>query len=124
MQTRYSLIRRLTLYFSLVAFLVSSISYPVRGASKIPGIKKGKNLHTQETYVGKIKSIDTKERVLVLTPTEGDQEENFEYEKGVRVVSAHKSGELKVTDLTVGMLVTLYLKNAKNSSRVYQILIM
>jgi hypothetical protein len=93
-------------------------------ASKIPLIKKKGGGSGEQTFVGKISSIDLKNRVLVVTTTEGEQQESFEYKKGVRVTSAHQAGEMKVSDLKTGMLVTLYIKASKSSSQVYEILIM
>lgn len=91
----------------------------------VPGLHKKKgNIHREQTFVGKIKSINTKERTLVLATTEGDQEETFEYKKGVRVTSAHLAGELRISDLKVGMLVTLFMKSTKSSTEIYEILIM
>jgi hypothetical protein len=111
-----------------IPLLTASLSLhtgTVYGSPKIPGVKKKKETQKKEhTFVGKIKSIDIKNRVLVLTTTEGDQEETFNYKKGVRITSAHKAGDLKVSDLTAGMLVTLYMKSSKSSSEVYEILLM
>jgi hypothetical protein len=111
-----------------VSFATVSLYIPTAttyGGPKIPVVKKKKESQKKEhTFVGKIKSIDVKKRVLVLTTTEGDQEEAFNYKKGVRITSAHKAGNLKVSDLTAGMLLTLYIKSSNSSSEVYEILIM
>lgn len=98
----------------------------IYGGPQIPGIKKkkGESQKSDHTFVGKVKSIDTKSRTLVLTTTEGEQEETFNYKKGVRITSVHKTGELKISELAVGMLVTLYIKSSKSSSEVYEILLM
>jgi hypothetical protein len=98
----------------------------VYGGPKIPRVKKkkGESQKSDHTFVGKIKSINTKSRTLVLTTTEGEQEETFNYKKGVRITSVHKTGELKVSELAAGMLVTLYIKSSKSSSEVYEILLM
>jgi hypothetical protein len=109
--------------FSLSVLTDASLIY---GSPKIPGVKKkkGESQNSEHTFVGKIKSIDAKNRILVLTTTEGDQEETFNYKKGVRITSAHKTGELKISELVAGMLVTLYIKSSKSSSEVYEILLM
>jgi hypothetical protein len=98
----------------------------IYGSPGVPGVKKkkGESQKSDHTFVGKIKSIDAKNRILVLTTTEGDQEETFNYKKGVRITSAHKTGELKISELVAGMLVTLYIKSSKSSSEVYEILLM
>ena len=107
-----------------VALLIAAIASLSLAISGIPGLRKKSSAKSEQTFVGKIKSIDTKKRVLVLTTTEGDQEESFDFKKGVRVTSAHKAGNLKVSDLTVGMLVTVYIKSNKSSSEIFEILIM
>lgn len=109
----------------LVGSIFGTLVSGLYAGTKIPLVKKKKaHIRGEQTFVGKIKSIDTKERVLVLTTTEGDQEESFDYKRSVRITSAHKQGGLKVSDLTVGMLVTLYIKSSKSSSEIYEILIM
>lgn len=109
----------------LILSLLVDVSLLYSGP-KIPGVKKkkGESQKSERTFVGKIKSIDTKNRILVLTTTEGDQEESFNYKKGVQITSAHKTGGLKISELAVGMLVTLYIKTSKSSSEVYEILLM
>lgn len=124
--SRYS--RRRSNFCLLLAgwmFLAASSAF-LQASPRIPVIKKKKksSVRSEQTFVGKIKSIDTKERILVLTTTEGGQEESFDYKKGVRVTSAHKAGELKISDLAAGLLVTLYIKPTKSASEVYEILIM
>lgn len=108
---------------AVVLLVLLSASVSLAGP-RIPGIRKKSSAKTEQTFVGKIKSIDTKRRVMVLMTTEGDQEESFDYKKGVRITSAHKAGQLKVSDLAVGMLVTAYIKSNKSSSEIYEILIM
>jgi|GEM_PF-4183648 len=114
---------RLACYIAGIALLASSSL--IYATPKVPIVQKKKQSQKNEqTFVGKIKSVDVKNRVLVLTTTEGDQEETFNYKKGVRITSVHKAGGLKVTDLVAGMLVTLYMKSSKSSSEVYEILVM
>lgn len=113
---------RLIGYVAGLALLASS--YVVYATPKVPVVQKKQGQKNEQTFVGKIKSVDAKNRVLVLTTTEGDQEETFSYKKGVRITSAHKGGELKVADLGAGMLVTLYIKSTKSSSEVFEILVM
>jgi hypothetical protein len=108
------------------AILLMGLGMPLAaGGPKIPLITKKKGSSSgQQTFVGKIKSIDAQKRVLVVTTTEGDQEESFDLKKGVQITSAHKTGQFKISDLSVGMLVTLYIKTSKSASEVYEILMM
>jgi hypothetical protein len=124
MSQRSILRLRLSFCVLLSACLLSSGGVLLWASPKVPLVKKKSNLSGQQTFVGKVKSIDTRGRVLVLTTTEGDQEQSFDYKKNVRVTSAHKVGELRASDLSVGMLVTVYIKSTKSSSEVYEILIM
>lgn len=103
--------------------LYTTLLWAAPGVPRIHKKKKG-NIHSEQTFVGKIKLIDTRERTLVLTTTEGDQEETFDYKKGVRILSAHQSGDLKISDLKIGMLVTVFMKSTKSSTEIYEILIM
>ncbi len=117
-----ALLRNLCL-LTVLAVLVTMATRPLQ-AVKFPKLKKSSQVMSEQTFVGKIKSIDFKKRVMMLTTTEGNQEETFDYKKNVRITSAHKAGELKVKELKPGMLVTLYIKNEKSSSVVYEVLIM
>ncbi|MDD5543377.1 MAG: hypothetical protein PHX83_09390 [Acidobacteriia bacterium] len=111
---------------TLAVFLLLTLTFPlIAGGPKIPLVKKKKSGPAgDQTFVGKIKSIDTSKRVLVVTTIEGDQEESYEYKKSVDISSAHKTGHFKISDLSVGMLVTLYMKSGKNAPEIYQILMM
>ncbi|MBZ5551981.1 MAG: hypothetical protein LAO21_04620 [Acidobacteriia bacterium] len=120
--------KNLVLLLTIPIIMLSLIAdvTPLYGGPKIPRVKKkkGESQKSDHTFVGKVKSIDIKNRILVLTTTEGDQEETFNYKKGVRITSVHKTGELKISELAVGMLVTLYIKSSKSTSEVYEILLM
>jgi len=119
-------LRTLALLFGAPLFLMAAVTIMAQQEdhrSKVPVVGKITGGTNRQAFTGKVKSLDLKRNLLVVSTVEGDNTEFFPLKKGIPVSSAG-GGRIRIRELTPGTTVIVYFEVREDRRTVSEITVL